>query len=213
MRSGQIKLSQEKKMFYSLTGKLIMLSRERAVISCGGVGFDCRITETTYRELVGSNEDVTLFTHLNVREDALDLFGFYDREELELFKLLTAISGIGPKAGISILSALSPQRLTVAVMSGDYKAISAAQGVGAKIAQRVVMELKDKLGRSDISLSDDVKSAGAVSASENAADAVVALEALGFQRSEASLAVGKLDSGLDTETLIKQALKLLSKGK
>ena len=137
-----------------------MLSRERAVISCGGVGFDCRITETTYRELVGSNEDVTLFTHLNVREDALDLFGFYDREELELFKLLTAISGIGPKAGISILSALSPQRLTVAVMSGDYKAISAAQGVGAKTAQRVVMELKDKLGRSDISLSDDVKSAG-----------------------------------------------------
>ena len=83
-------------MFYSLTGKLIMLSRERAVISCEGVGFDCRITETTYRELVGSNEDVTLFTHLNVREDALDLFGFYDREELELFKLLTAISGIGP---------------------------------------------------------------------------------------------------------------------
>lgn len=200
-------------MFYSLTGKLIMLSRERAVISCGGVGFDCRITETTYRELVGSNEDVTLFTHLNVREDALDFFGFYDREELELFKLLTAISGIGPKAGISILSALSPQRLTVAVMSGDYKAISAAQGVGAKTAQRVVMELKDKLGRSDINLSDDVKSAGAVSASENAADAVVALEALGFQRSEASLAVGKLDSGLDTETLIKQALKLLSKGK
>lgn len=200
-------------MFYSLTGKLIMLSRERAVISCEGVGFDCRITETTYRELVGSNEDVTLFTHLNVREDALDLFGFYDREELELFKLLTAISGIGPKAGISILSALSPQKLTVAVMSGDYKAISAAQGVGAKTAQRVVMELKDKLGRSDINLSDDVKSAGAVSASENAADAVVALEALGFQRSEASLAVGRLDSGLDTETLIKQALKLLSKGK
>ena len=200
-------------MFYSLTGKLIMLSRERAVISCGGVGFDCRITETTYRELAGSNEDVTLFTHLNVREDALVLFGFYDREELELFKLLTAISGIGPKAGISILSALSPQRLTVAVMSGDYKAISAAQGVGGKTAQRVVMELKDKLGRSDISLSDDVKSAGAVSASENAADAVVALEALGFQRSEASLAVGRLDSGLDTETLIKQALKLLSKGK
>lgn len=199
-------------MFYSLTGKLIMLSRERAVISCGGVGFNCRITETTYRELAGGQGEVTLFTHLNVREDALDLFGFYNREELELFKLLTAISGIGPKAGVSILSSLSPQKLTLAVMSGDYKAISSAQGVGAKTAQRVVMELKDKLGRSDIDLPNDIKGAGVISASENAADAVVALEALGFQRSEASLAVGRLDSGLDTETLIKQALKLLSKG-
>lgn len=199
-------------MFYSLTGKLIMLSRERAVISCGGVGFNCRITETTYRELAGGQGEVTLFTHLNVREDALDLFGFYNREELELFKLLTAISGIGPKAGVSILSSLSPQKLTLAVMSGDYKAISSAQGVGAKTAQRVVMELKDKLGRSDIDLPNDIKGVGAISASENAADAVVALEALGFQRSEASLAVGRLDSGLDTETLIKQALKLLSKG-
>ena len=199
-------------MFYSLTGKLIMLGRERAVISCGGVGFNCRITETTYRELAGGQGEVTLFTHLNVREDALDLFGFYNREELELFKLLTAISGIGPKAGVSILSSLSPQKLTLAVMSGDYKAISSAQGVGAKTAQRVVMELKDKLGRSDIDLPNDIKGAGAISASENAADAVVALEALGFQRSEASLAVGRLDSGLDTETLIKQALKLLSKG-
>lgn len=199
-------------MFYSLTGKLIMLSRERAVISCGGVGFNCRITETTYRELAGGQGEVTLFTHLNVREDALDLFGFYNREELELFKLLTAISGIGPKAGVSILSSLSPQKLTLAVMSGDYKAISSAQGVGAKTAQRVVMELKDKLGRSDIDLPNDIKGVGVISASENAADAVVALEALGFQRSEASLAVGRLDSGLDTETLIKQALKLLSKG-
>lgn len=199
-------------MFYSLTGKLIMLSRERAVISCGGVGFNCRITETTYRELAGGQGEVTLFTHLNVREDALDLFGFYNREELELFKLLTAISGIGPKAGVSILSSLSPQKLTLAVMSGDYKAISSAQGVGAKTAQRVVMELKDKLGRSDIDLPNDIKGVGVISVSENAADAVVALEALGFQRSEASLAVGRLDSGLDTETLIKQALKLLSKG-
>lgn len=97
-------------------------------------------------------------------------------------------------------------------MSGDFKAISAAQGVGAKTAQRVVMELKDKLGRSNVAVSPDAQEAGAVSASANASDAVIALEALGFQRSDASLAVGRLDSGLDTETLIKQALKLLSKG-
>lgn len=199
-------------MFYSLTGKLVFLSRNRAVISCGGVGFDCCITETTYKELVGKNGEVTLFTHLNVKEDALDLFGFYAREELEFFKLLIGISGIGPKAAVAILSVLSPDRLSVAIMSGDFKAISAAQGVGAKTAQRVVMELKDKLGRSNVAVSPDAQEAGAVSASANASDAVIALEALGFQRSDASLAVGRLDSGLDTETLIKQALKLLSKG-
>lgn len=200
-------------MFYSLTGKLMLLSRDKAVISCGGVGFNCTVSENTYRELMGKDGEVTLFTHLNVREDALDLFGFYSREELELFKLLIGISGIGPKAGISILSALSPERFTVAVMSGDYKAISAAQGVGAKTAQRVVMELKDKLGREDKLLKGEAESVGALSASANASDAVVALEALGFQRSDASLAVGKLDSSLDTQTLIKQALKILGKNR
>lgn len=200
-------------MFYSLTGKLMLLSRDKAVISCGGVGFNCTVSENTYRELMGKDGEVTLFTHLNVREDALDLFGFYSREELELFKLLIGISGIGPKAGISILSALSPERFTVAVMSGDYKAISAAQGVGAKTAQRVVMELKDKLGRGDKLLNGEAESVGALSASANASDAVVALEALGFQRSDASLAVGKLDSSLDTQTLIKQALKILGKNR
>ena len=200
-------------MFYSLTGKLMLLSRDKAVISCGGVGFNCTVSENTYRELMGKDGVVTLFTHLNVREDALDLFGFYSREELELFKLLIGISGIGPKAGISILSALSPERFTVAVMSGDYKAISAAQGVGAKTAQRVVMELKDKLGRGDKLLKGEAESVGALSASANASDAVVALEALGFQRSDASLAVGKLDSSLDTQTLIKQALKILGKNR
>ena len=140
------------------------------------------------------------------------MIGFYAREELEFFKLLIGISGIGPKAAVAILSVLSPDRLSVAIMSGDFKAISAAQGVGAKTAQRVVMELKDKLGRSNVAVSPDAQEAGAVSASANASDAVIALEALGFQRSDASLAVGRLDSGLDTETLIKQALKLLSKG-
>ena len=200
-------------MFYSLTGKLMLLGRDKAVISCGGVGFNCTVSENTYRELMGKDGEVTLFTHLNVREDALDLFGFYSREELELFKLLIGISGIGPKAGISILSALSPERFTVAVMSGDYKAISAAQGVGAKTAQRVVMELKDKLGRGDKLLNGEAESVGALSASANASDAVVALEALGFQRSDASLAVGKLDSSLDTQTLIKQALKILGKNR
>lgn len=200
-------------MFYSLTGKLTLLNRDRAVVSCGGVGFDCRITETTYRELVGKEGEVTLFTHLNVREDALDLFGFYNREELELFKLLIGISGIGPKAAVAILSVLSPEKFAVAVAADDYKAISAAQGVGAKTAQRVCMELKDKLAGAGSVPAGSAKAAGVISASENAADAVNALEALGFMRSEASLAVGRLDSGLDTETLIRQALKLLSKGR
>lgn len=157
---------------------------------------------------------VTLFTHLNVREDALDLFGFADKSELEFFRLLTGISGVGPKAALAILSELTPEKLAVCIMSGDSKAITRAQGVGAKIAQRVVMELKDKLGAADLLLSgEDAQAAGAASASSNAADAVSALVALGYQRSDASLAVGRLDSSLDTEELIRQALKSLGKMK
>lgn len=98
-------------MFYSLTGKLMLLGRDKAVISCGGVGFNCTVSENTYRELMGKDGEVTLFTHLNVREDALDLFGFYSREELELFKLLIGISGIGPKAGFPYFPPFLPKGL------------------------------------------------------------------------------------------------------
>lgn len=201
-------------MFYSLTGKLDYAADGMAVVNCGGVGFQCAVTRSTLAGLPPAGGTVTLFTHLNVREDALDLFGFADKSELEFFRLLTGISGVGPKAALAILSELTPEKLAVCIMSGDSKAITRAQGVGAKIAQRVVMELKDKLGAADLLLSgEDAQAAGAASASSNAADAVSALVALGYQRSDASLAVGRLDSSLDTEELIRQALKSLGKMK
>ena len=200
-------------MFYSLTGKLDFSDSSVAVVNCGGVGFKCFVTKTTLSQLPRLGETVTLFTHLNVREDALDLFGFYEKSELEFFKLLTGISGVGPKAALAILSELSSERLAVCIMSGDYKAITKAQGVGAKIAQRVVMELKDKLGGSSFADVEGVEAAGAASASNNSSDAVSALVSLGYQRSDASLAVGRLDNSLDTEELIKQALKTLGKSK
>ena len=153
-----------------------------------------------------------LYTYLNVREDALDMFGFYDTAELDCFKLLINVTGVGPKAALAILSQLTPDRLAVCVASGDVKAITAAQGVGAKIAQRVVLELKDKL-KSYISQEngEEIAAINAASASDSGEEAVAALVMLGYGKSEAAAAVGRLDQTLSAEELIKQALRLMAK--
>ncbi len=201
-------------MFYSLTGKLIYKSEQNVAISCGGVGFKCAITRNTAYSLPSAGiDDVTLFTHLNVREDALDLFGFYTEQELEAFKLLIGVSGVGPKAALAILSELTPDSFAVAVASGDSKAITAANGVGPKLAQRVVMELKDKIG--SVSFVSDVAGAtsnavNAVSGMSNTSEAVSALVALGYSQTEASVAISKLSPELSVEELIKCALKNLT---
>lgn len=199
-------------MFYSLTGQLIYQNSSAAVISCGGVAFRCFVTATTLRSLPQKGSEVTLFTHLNVKEDALDLYGFFEESELELFKLLNTVSGVGPKAALAILSELSPERLVLCIATSDIKAITNAQGVGMKTAQRVVLELKDKVGSVQSAVeNDDMQAAGAVSASTNAADAVSALVSLGYSRSEASLAVGRLDGNRPAGQLIREALKTLGK--
>ena len=131
-------------MFYSLTGKIIYKDEQTVAISCGGVGFKSFTTRNSLAKLSLQSGEVTVFTHLNVREDALDLFGFATNDELDAFKLLITVSGVGPKAALAILSELSPDAFAVAVASGDTKAITAANGVGPKLAQRVIMELKDK---------------------------------------------------------------------
>ncbi len=198
-------------MFYSLTGKLIYKGEQSIAVSCGGVGFRCAATRNTISSLpsVGS-DNVTVFTHLNVREDALDLFGFYNEQELDAFKLLIGVSGVGPKAALAILSELSPDRFAVAVASGDAKAITAANGVGPKLAQRVIMELKDKIGSVSF-ISDDASATSnavnAVGSMSNTSEAVSALVALGYSQSEASVAVSKLSPELSVEELIKGALK------
>lgn len=198
-------------MFYSLTGKVIHTDEQSVAISCGGVGFKCSTTQNTLEKIRGSQSgEVTVFTYLNVREDALDLFGFYTEQELDAFKLLISVSGVGPKAALAILSQLTPDNFAVAVSSGDTKAITAANGVGPKLAQRVIMELKDKIaGVSFVSAeSSSVSSAvNAVNSLSNTAEAIAALTALGYSQTEASVAVSKLSPELSVEELIKGALK------
>ena len=193
-------------MFYSITGKVVYTDATSVAVSCGGVAFNCSATANTLKNIGTIGDTVTLYTYLNVREDALDMFGFYDKDELDCFKLLINVTGVGPKAALAILSQLTPNRLAVCVASGDTKAITAAQGVGAKLAQRVVLELKDKL-KSYIS-SENREELAAIHAGEEAVDALVML---GYTKTEAASAVGRLDQSLSSEELIKQALRLISK--
>lgn len=202
-------------MLYCVKGELLHAEPKMAVVCCGGVGFRLQITMNTARQLPSIGSEAMLYTYMNVREDAIELFGFADQQELNSFKMLTSISGVGPKVGLSILSELTPERVALAVASGDFKSLTKAAGVGPKLAQRIVLELKDKVGAN---LSGgtamggaELPAAVAVSASSNATQAVEALTVLGFTASEATAAVGKLDSALPVETLIRDALKLLAR--
>ena len=200
-------------MFYSLTGKLVHMEPSVAVIECGGVAFKCLTSMHTQRSLPRIGETAPLYTHLNVREDALDLFGFSSKNELNCFKMLTGISGVGPKVALAILSELSPEGVAVAAASGDSKSFTRASGVGPKLGQRIVLELKDKVKKmagtsGDLQLTP--AEAGVISASKNAEQAVQALIVLGYTQSEASQAVARLDSALATEELIRLALKGMS---
>lgn len=201
-------------MLYSLRGTLIHRELNTAVVECGGVGYRCAITLYTARQLPSVGEEVMLFTILNVREDAVELFGFADNSELLCFKMLTSVNGVGPKAGIALLSELPPERIALAVAAGDYKALTRAQGVGPKLAQRIVLELKDKMGLPSATngvVVDDTLPTGGVNASGNAAEAVGALTMLGFSSGEASAVVAKLNSDLPVEELVRQALRTLGR--
>lgn len=199
-------------MFYSLTGTVIFSDLNSVALSCGGVGFRCQTTANTLRD-VQNGRELTLFTYLNVREDALDLFGFSTTYELDWFKLLIGVTGVGPKAALAILSELVPEKLAMSISAGDVKAITRAQGVGPKLAQRVILELKDK-AKSALSGAEEAQDYASVATANempNTKEAIAALTMLGYNRTEASSAVAKLDSSLPTQTLIKQALKLLSR--
>ena len=199
-------------MFYSLTGTVIFSDLNSVALSCGGVGFRCQTTVNTLRD-VQNGRELTLFTYLNVREDALDLFGFSTTYELDWFKLLIGVTGVGPKAALAILSELVPEKLAMSISAGDVKAITRAQGVGPKLAQRVILELKDKAksALSGAQEAQDYASVATANEMPNTKEAIAALTMLGYNRTEASSAVAKLDSSLPTQTLIKQALKLLSR--
>lgn len=197
-------------MIYNLRGTLTYCDQNFAVVECGGVGFKCFTTLTTLREIGKVGNEVNLYTHLSVREDAMDLFGFASKEELESFRLLISVSGIGPKAAVAILSEMTPDRLAVCIASGDAKMLTKAQGVGKKTAERVVLELKDKMGAIG---SSDVAAAAAAGSAEgtDSAEAVQALVALGYTQSDAAVVIGRLDPSLSVDEMIRLGLKELAK--
>lgn len=199
-------------MIASLRGTLIYTDNTSAVVECSGVGFRLAVTKNTLYKLPQKGKEVFLYTFLAVREDALDLYGFIDADELEAFRLITGVNGVGAKIGIAILSEFSPSQLRIYIASGDAKALTAASGVGIKLAQRIVLELKDKVGAIEADDSIDLKAVGNATLNSNTKEAVAALVSLGYTQSEASLAVGRLDTSLSTEELIKQALKQLARG-
>ena len=200
-------------MFYSLTGTVVFTGENAIALDCGGVAFYLNTTVNTLRNCAGAGEKQTLYTYLSVKEDSLDLFGFADKNELDCYKTLIGVSGVGPKAAIAILSAMTPDMLAVAVAGDDSRAITAAQGVGPKLANRIVLELKGKVESFAVSskAAGDIAAAKKSTVSFAGEDAVNALVMLGYSRSEASIAVGKLDANLTTEEMIKQALALLAK--
>lgn len=199
-------------MIASLRGTLIYTDNTSAVVECSGVGFRLAVTKNTLYRLPQKGKEVFLYTFLAVREDALDLYGFIDADELEAFRLITGVNGVGAKIGIAILSEFSPSQLRIYIASGDAKALTAASGVGIKLAQRIVLELKDKVGSIETDDGIDLKAVGNATLNSSTKEAVAALVSLGYSQSEASLAVGRLDTSLSTEELIKQALKQLARG-
>lgn len=199
-------------MLYSVRGKLIHTTSSSAVVECGGVGYNCQTTINTLKTLKQGTE-VMLYTYLNVREDAVELFGFATKTELDTFKTLISVSGVGPKAGLSVLSELSPEQVAMAIATDDIKTITRAQGIGKKIAQRIVLELKDKLAKaasSDNSMSA-VASGAANAVTGNIPKAIEALGVLGYSPSDVSPVLATLDSSLPVEQLIALTLKQMGR--
>ena len=199
-------------MIYSVRGKLTHKEPFLAVVECAGVGYACRTTCSTSAQLGETGKEVYLYTYLHVREDNVELFGFYSMQELNCFKMLISVSGVGPKAALSILSDIDAQRFALTVASGDSKVFTKTKGVGPKLAQRRVLELKDKSAKESITASD-IKSSGNIFVPEgdNCAEAVSALMVLGFSQEEVAAAVSKIDTSLDTGEIVKQALKIIGK--
>lgn len=195
-------------MIYSVRGKLIHTENSAAVVECGGVGYLCQTTMNTLKTL-RLNSEVTLYTYLNVREDAVDLFGFATQSELATFKTLISVSGVGPKAGLSILSELTAEQVAMAIATDDIKTITRAQGIGKKIAQRIILELKDKLAKSEQAQSGSVNIPQAVSG--NISKAVEALGVLGYTPAEVSPVLSAFDASLPVEQLIAMTLKQMGR--
>lgn len=201
-------------MFYYVKGPVVHMAPYLAVVDCGGVGYACRTTNNTLARL-RKGETSTLYTHLNVREDAMELYGFASENELSCFQLLISVSGVGPKAALSILSSTSPEGLATSIITGDEKALTVAPGIGKKIAQRIILELKDKLAKGQLSTPGGESYGGTgvtVIPQNKASEAAAALAVLGYSQAEAAAALKNIDmEALALDEIIKQALKKMVK--
>ena len=197
-------------MLYYVSGAVTVLEPGLAVIDCGGVGYGCRITAYTAAQLK-LNQNAKLYITESIREDAFDLYGFSTREEQRCYELLTTVTGVGPKAAMAILSAGGPQNFTLAVMTGDDKLLTAAQGVGKKLAQRIILELKDKVGGGSMEL--DFSTGPTVSAmpagNNHAALANAALQELGYSPAEIAQALKGVPADATTEEMVRYALRAM----
>lgn len=198
-------------MIYSLRGKLTHVEANLAVIECGGVGYAVRTSAVTVSRLPRIGQETMLYTYLHVSDAAIDLFGFYDDGELSCFKMLISVTRVGPRVALSILSTVTPERFALCVASGDAKTIAGAPGVGSKTAQRILLELKDKISKeqaaggfaeaADFSMPTEASNAG---------EAISALTVLGYSQSEAAAVIMKLDPATPVEEMIKHGLKALA---
>ena len=202
-------------MIYSVRGQLIHSSTNEAVVECAGVGYHCYTTLSTLNQLPGLGSEVTLYTVLHVKEDGVTLYGFSTIAEKNCFQLLTSVSGIGPKGGLAILSLMTPDQVAMCVISGDHKSLTKAPGVGPKTAQRLVLELKDKMKTAGFS-TEAVAVADTVQQTlggGNLSEAMAALLALGYSQNEAAQAVAGCKDDEPVDYIIRQALKKLSGSK
>jgi len=203
-------------MIYCLTGKIVKKSMNAVVLSCGGVGYYAQCPASVAGALPGVGREATIYTVMSVTENDVSLYGFATEEQQACFEMLTAVSGVGPKVGLAILSVMEPERVALAISAGDHKAFKAASGVGPKLAQRIVLELKDKVAKGfvdGISLEDVAGASAQTPAAQSSSQAIAALVSLGYSQSEAALAISKIDATLPVEEIIKLALRGMAAGR
>lgn len=205
-------------MIYSITGLLRQVAPTYCVIEACGVGYQCSASTYTLSTLPGRGQEVTLLTHLWIKEDGMELFGFSTEQEKHCFRLLIGVSGVGPRVALAILSDAAPDRLMLSIAAGDAKALTRAQGVGAKLAQRIILELRDKVTDEDIGSSFGEEQGTIAALGESAkntakSEAISALVALGYGQTDAAAVIAPMEESLAVDELIRRALKTFTRGK
>ena len=205
-------------MIYSITGLLRQVAPTYCVIEACGVGYQCSASTYTLSSLPGRGQEVTLLTHLWVKEDGMELFGFSTEQEKHCFRLLIGVSGVGPRVALAILSDAAPDRLMLSIAAADAKALTRAQGVGAKLAQRIILELRDKVTDEDIGSSFGEEQGTIAALGESAkntakSEAISALVALGYGQTDAAAVIAPMEESLAVDELIRRALKTFTRGK